>query len=181
MWYYELPNLKSIVQVYHEAGNTKILKSYAIDQAGHEENQQQIFLEVQAYTTEPWEMSFGIKVTKDDQSSEFKSYVDDSLKMVNRPIYNTKINIKRANDHELYGLFTYPCVHGGMLSEIPKDSKKEQHNFSWANSNAIGCTMTADNQVDFWVYRNINSNDNKGIYELYADPRTTYNSFIFRL
>jgi hypothetical protein len=181
MWYYELPNLKSIHQVYHDSGSTKVLKTYAVDHAGHEENKQQMALEVQAFTTESWEMSFGLTVSKNDYSSTFKSYVDDSLKMVNRPIYNTKINIKRANDHELYGLFTYPCVHGGMLSEIPKDKTKNQHNFSWANSNSMGCTMSADMQVLFYIFRNIQSNDNKGISELYIDQRVTYSSFIFRL
>ena len=79
MWYYELPSLKSIHQVYHDSGSTKVLKTYAVDHTGHEENKQQMALEVQAFTTESWEMSFGLTVSKDDYSSTFKSYVDDSL------------------------------------------------------------------------------------------------------
>lgn len=181
MWYYELPNLKSIVQVYHKSGKTKFLKTYSLDQVGLEGNLEQFFLEVQTFTEERWEMSFGIQKQKHSSSSTFKTFVDDSMKLVNRPIYTQNVKFKFTNKHELYGYFTSPCVHGGMLSEKLKKGSKDEYQFSWANSNPIGCTLSADNQIDFMVFRNIQSNDNKGVNEYFTDPHTTYTSFMFRL
>mmetsp|Transcript_4271 Transcript_4271/g.4021 ORF Transcript_4271/g.4021 Transcript_4271/m.4021 type:complete len:197 (+) Transcript_4271:3-593(+) len=68
-----------------------------------------------------------------------------------------------------------------LLEAYHNGSKEELHQFSWANSNPIGCTLSQENQIDFMVFRNIEANDNKGIFELYSDPRTTYTSFMFRL
>ena len=116
-WYYELPDLKSIFQSYHSRGNTKVLKTYSIDHTGLDENLKQFHLEVQAHTDERWEMSFGFKKSRESSTSSFKSYADDSMKLVNRPIYDKNLKIKHTNEHELFGYFTSPCVHGGMLEE----------------------------------------------------------------
>lgn len=104
------------------------------------------------------------------------------MKLVQRPIFDKNINIEHESIHELYGYFTSPCVNGGMLLESYHNGTKEElHQFSWANSNPIGCTLSEENQIDFVVFRNIQTNDNKGINELYLDPHTTYTSFMFRL
>lgn len=182
MWHYELPNLKSIVQVFHSSGKTKFLKTYSLDLVGLEGNLDQFFLEVQTFTNEKWEMSFGIHKGSHSSSSTFKSYVDDSMKLINRPIYDKNFKIQHTNEHELFGYFTSPCVHGGMLSEKFRNGPKdEEHQLSWSNSNPIGCTLSANNQIDFMVFRNIQSNDNKGVREYFTDPHATSTSFIFRL
>ncbi|CAI2377845.1 unnamed protein product [Moneuplotes crassus] len=182
IWYYELPNLKSIIQVEHGGGATRFLKTYSIDQVGLDENLEQFFLEVHSFTSEVWEVSFGIKKDKQAKDSEFKTFIDDSMKLVERPIFDKNLDIQHIRPEELYGYYTSPCVNGGMLSEtVKKQDVDEIHQLSWANSNPIGCTLSSQNQIDFMVFRNIGSNDLKGVDETPIDSHATYNSFIFRL
>jgi hypothetical protein len=178
MWYYEVPGLKSIIQAYHSDSKTKILKTYSLDQHGLDGVRSQVFIEVQAHSEERWEMFWGLRKDHLSSNNQFKAYNDDSMKLVNRPIYNTHVNFKYTNDHELNGYFTSPCIHGGMMTE---ETGSNVYQFSWANSNPIGCTFSDKNQVDFMVHRNIASNDNKGVNEYYDDKRATATGIMVRM
>jgi len=127
------------------------------------------------------EISYNIKKEHKSSNSEFKAYADDSMKMVERPIYDTNSKIKRTNKYELNGYFTSPCVHGGMLRELYKDSSgKQQESFlGWANSNPIGCTFADKGEIDITIFRSIGNNDYKGVNDFLHESHVISTSFQF--
>lgn len=159
IYYTHLEGLKTILQVYSLKGSTKVLRTYSIDHSGHPENQKQLYTNIEMITSDYYEMSYSLKLSK-SPSSKYLAYADDSLKLVERPIFSRNVNVKATNENELTGYYTYGCVYGGMLREVSTDT-----HFSWANDSPLGCTFSADFQVDFWLFRNIGGNDWKGVNE----------------
>lgn len=92
---------------------------------------------------------------------DWKLYVDDSMKMVERPVYdpNNK-QYKHKNPTELLGLYTYPSVHGCMLEETKAG---KQSYFGFTNSHTTGVTYSSKNTLDIGLHRNIHNMDLKGI------------------
>ncbi|CAI2375441.1 unnamed protein product [Moneuplotes crassus] len=121
---------------------------------------------------------------KDDQALKtysiqlvgYTAYVDDSMKLVERPIYNKKARVKRSNDVELTGFFTYPCVYGGALRTT---HNSEDHYFGWSNSHSIGCTFSEENRVEIMIYRKFGINDHKGLNSVDVQSHVTATNFQF--
>jgi hypothetical protein len=178
-----IPDLTSIIQVYSESDQLILLKTYSLDYFGHKEMQNQMKVQVEMWTDAVIEVSYNLNFGHHSWESDYAAYIDDSMKLVERPIYNQDVDIDYLNPGELYGYFTYPSVNGGMIKESFTDDGKNQHNISisWANSSPIGCTLNDFNEVSFMLFRNLGHNDNKGIDELLTDKRTSKTTFIFRL
>ena len=77
-----------------------------------------------------------------------------------------------GNENERYGMYTYPCVQGGLLVD-------GHNHFGWTQSQASGCHYGGSNYVDIWLQRSVTTNDNKGIYEQMMDYNVAYYSFAF--
>jgi len=179
---FEIGELVKIVQVHLTSDTEKLLKTYIVNLSGCPNLMKQLFLEVQIASKKVAEISMGLKKKPVHSGSEFRSYADDSMKLIERPIYDNKVNIKRTNDNELNGYYNYACVHGGMMREIFKPgtiSLEQESFFGWANSNPIGCTFTGNNEVDFMLYRSIGNNDYKGVSDYLHDKHVMSTSFQF--
>lgn len=180
---YEVPDLISIIQIYSENNQLRLLKTYSLDHFGHEEVQNQVKIQIEMWSNTPIEISYKLNFGHHSWDSNFTAYIDDSMKLVERPIYTTDVEIDTKNAIELNGYFTYPSVNGGMLKEsfINDHSKHQNVTISWANSSPIGCTLSDFNEVRFMLFRNIANNDQKGLDEMLKDKRTSKVAFIFRL
>ena len=161
MHYFELPGMASMIQVEMVHGQTKILKTHIVYQDGDVNLQKQLYTQIQVSSGDILELSYGLKKVHKSSDSTFRAYADDSMKLVERPIYDKSIKIKRTNDYELNGYFTSSCVHGGIIRET-YDSESF---FGWANSNPIGCNFPGEGQVNIMIFRSVNNNDWKGISE----------------
>jgi len=171
-----------IVQVYKSSTNYQLLKTYIVNSHGCPNLMKQLNVEIQFFqSAQTIEVLYSLTRKPKSIESSFKAYVDDSMKLVERPIYNTSVSTKRTNNFELNGLFTYPCVHGGVLRETYKDSalRNLESFFGWANSNPIGCVMSGNNQVEFMISRTIGNNDYKGVNENLYDKRVVSTGFQF--
>lgn len=126
------------------------------------------------------EVQYNIKKVAKSSDSHFRAYADDSLKMIERPIFNTDVNIARTNNYELNGYFTSACVHGGMLREdFEASGVKFTSIFGWANSNPIGCTFSDDGEVDIMIYRYLTQSDYKGVNDRIPEDHVVSTSFQF--
>ena len=65
-------------------------------------------MEIQISSSRIAEISMSIKRESKKEDSKFKGYIDDSMKLVERPIYNREQGINTTSDNELIGYFTYP-------------------------------------------------------------------------
>ena len=65
-----------------------------------------------------------------------------------------------------------------MIRETSTSGSGESF-LGWANSNPIGCTFVDNNSVDFMIFRNIGSNDYKGVNERFYDTHVTSTAFQF--
>lgn len=180
---YEVPDLISIIQVYSENNQLKLLKTYSLDHFGHEEVQNQVKIQVEMWSDASIEISYNLNFDHHSWDSNFTAFIDDSMKLVERPIYNRDVDIQTKNSIELNGYFTYPSVNGGMIKEsfTDDDYKHQNITISWANSSPIGCTLSDFNEVRFMLFRNIVNNDQKGLDEKLKDKRTSKTTFIFRM
>jgi hypothetical protein len=178
---FEVGGLLSILQVYRTNNEDHLLKTYIVNKSGWPNLMKQLFLEVQFSSTRVAEISMNIRKQSHSASSTYKAYVDDSMKLVERPIFTTNVNISRTNDNELNGYFTYAWVHGGILREIYKDQNNAsiESFFGWANNNPIGCTFAANNEVDFMIFRSIGNNDYKGVSDYMRETHVVSTNFQF--
>lgn len=109
-----------------------------------------------------------------------KAYADDSMKLVERPIYDKKLGIPHSHPSELEGYFTSPWVHGGIIREIYEESDTTKSSaFGWANSSPLGCTFSDKNEIAFNIFRNIAKSDHKGWDDSYQDPHIVSIAFQF--
>ena len=134
----EVGKFLHIVQVYKHNTNSRLLKTYMVNKSGCPNLMKQLFMEIQFVSDEYIEVNLNLHKKSKSSSSQYKGYIDDSMFMVERPIYNKNSSIRRTNDYELNGYYTYPCVHGGMLRETyTRDNRNLESFFGWANSNAM--------------------------------------------
>lgn len=150
---YELPDMLSILQVHLFNRDTVALKTYSIVHGISSPLNSQVNLVVDFHSTEYIEASYKLDWINNKSTSKFKVYADDSMKLVERRIYDPEFNLTTINDIEKMGYFTSSCVHGGILQEIESD--QQQWFLGWANSNSIGCTFSDNNQVEIMLFRNI--------------------------
>jgi len=178
-----MPGMKSVLQVYKKAKGLTELKTYTLDHTGGVETQKQFYHQIRTFTTLFVEINYGLSFEKKSEDSVFESYIDDSLKLVQRPILDPTSTLKRKDSSELDGYYTFPSVNGGLLKEIQdlENGDKKQTSISWLNSNSLGATLTGPKEVNFILFRNSKNNDFKGVPGTLQDPHTTSISFIFRV
>ena len=179
--YTEITGLVYILQVHHRNSQNDVLKTYIVNLSGCPNLKKQLFTEIQIISQMTAEISYDLKKVHKSKNSEFKAYADDSMKLVERPIFDSKAKIKHTNEFELNGYFTSACVHGGMLRESYNDSKNDfkESFFGWANSNPIGCTFADKGEVDIMVFRTLGNNDRKGVVDLLRESHVTSTAFQF--
>ena len=178
---FKVKNLVDIVQVYKYNNNERVLKTYIINQNGCPNLRKQFFMEFEIDSDRVAEFSFTLRKIYKSASSTHKAYADDSMKMVERPILDPRSKIPHTNVNELEGYYTSPCVHGGLLRETYKKLTNQSYEsfFGWANSNPIGCTFSANNEVSFVVFRSIGQSDYKGVNDRFKDNHVVSTSFQF--
>lgn len=180
-----LGNTMTIIQVFKKSTSEQMLKTLVKLSKSKDITNRHLFIEIQFQSSRFAEYQLHIEKTKHSDNSNYRGYVDDSLKTVERPIYHTNIDVNRTTDIELLGYFTYPCVMGGALREqyshTPKnleDNIKDSESFlGWANSNPIGCTLTNNNKVSFMIFRSAGRSDNKGVSGKIMDKHVVTTSF----
>ena len=169
-----------MLQVYQKDGSTDVLKTYIINMSGCPNLKKQLFTEVQIFSKMTAEIQYNLKKKVMNSKSTHKAYADDSMKLVERPIYDKNVDIKRTNDYELNGFFTSACVHGGMLRETLKSGNSQVESyFGWANSNPIGCTFAGPGEVDIMVFRTLGNNDQKGVNDKVRETHVISTAFQF--
>lgn len=154
---YRIGGLATLYQVYAKDSNNHILKTFSVNTFGCKLLQEQFALQFEFFSQQSIEASLSLKLSDHGKGAKFTSYADDSMKLIERPIYNKKVNIKRHNDIELTGYFTYACVHGGAMK---KTTSEGEIMFGWVNSNPIGCTFSENNRVDMMIHRKFSNNGN---------------------
>ena len=156
MLYFELPGIASIIQVIMKHSYIQILKTHIVYQDGDVNLQKQLYTQIQVsnyyYQSE---LSYNLKKVHKSSDSTFKAYVDDSMKLVERPFFNESVEIKTKSHLVRYGNFTSSCVHGGIIRET-YDSESF---FGWANSKSMGCGFYKEGQVNFIVSRSTMNRD----------------------
>ena len=161
MYEYKLGELGTIFQVHKIAHNAQILKTYSVHKKGCPRLLEQFALQVEFFSRDAIEVQLSYKLSDLSRAATYKAYADDSMKLIERPIYDKNVDIWRHNDEELKGFFTYPCVHGGALrktSFVKDDPVPKDLYFGWSNSNPIGCTFSENNKVDIMISRQVTHN-----------------------
>ena len=179
---FSMTNLLSIVQVYKYNGKERMLKTYIVNQNGCPNLMKQLFMELQIDSSRVAEISLSLKKGYKSSDATHKAYADDSMKLVERPIFDINSKIPHTTLSELEGYYTSPCVHGGMIRESYKEmsnSHQKESFFGWANSNPLGCTFSDKNEVAFMVFRSIGQSDYKGVNDRYNDEHVISTSFQF--
>ncbi|CAI2377711.1 unnamed protein product [Moneuplotes crassus] len=177
---YEIPGLKTIYQVSGRDTETKILRTFSLNHNGHEQSQRQFFHQIDAFTDDYIEINYRISFKPFGENSEFRSYIDDSMKLIERPIFDINSPLKRETASELLGFYTFPSVNGGMLEETIEGSGQQVF-ISWANSNSLGATLSGPKEVSFVIFRNLYNNDQKGVPEDLVESRSSNLPMIFRI
>eukprot|EP00344_Euplotes_crassus_P012347 CAMPEP_0197017414 /NCGR_PEP_ID=MMETSP1380-20130617/79524_1 /TAXON_ID=5936 /ORGANISM="Euplotes crassus, Strain CT5" /LENGTH=812 /DNA_ID=CAMNT_0042444507 /DNA_START=175 /DNA_END=2613 /DNA_ORIENTATION=+ len=204
MYRYRISGLIDVLQVYRHSSEDRLLKTYIVNQDGCPNLRKQFFMEIQFETKRMAEVSFSLKKVPKSSNGEYKSYADDSMRLIERPIFDRSSKIPHTNlaelegyyerpifdksskiPHtnlaELEGYYTYSCVHGGLIREMDKNSPDGNTDifFGWANSNPIGCTFSDKSEVSFMIFRNIANSDNKGVNDRLVDRHITSTAFQF--
>ncbi|CAI2376267.1 unnamed protein product [Moneuplotes crassus] len=176
LYEYQIGDLTTLYQVVMKNNVTMVVKSYSVNQKGCPRLKDQYSFQLEFFSKLIIEASLSLKLSSSGKDAKFTAYVDDSMKLIERPIYDKKVDIKRHNDIELNGFFTYACVHGGALK---KSMNSKDLYFGWQNSNPIGCTFSEKNRVEIMIHRKFGNNDYKGMVSTQVQDHVTSISFQF--
>lgn len=128
-----------VIQVIKYDDHNTLVKTYV---NVHNQNSQKfdhLMMQVQYGSDKVHEVTMNIVRGAKKTSSVASAYVDDSMKLVQRPIYDPTVELP-VNKSEIIGLFTYPCVQGGLLREQyhKNFNDKAEYFLGWSNSHPIG-------------------------------------------
>ena len=105
-YHYKLGDLITIFQVHEVAKNAQILKTYSVNQQGNQKLLEEYAMQIEFFSKDTIEASLSLKLSEKSGKS-FTAYADDSMKLIERPIYHKNVDIMRHNNIELTGYFTY--------------------------------------------------------------------------
>lgn len=176
---FDITGMLKLVQVFKQNGSERLLKTYIVNMEGCPNLMKQLFMEVQIDSDRIAEISLVLKKKNKSDNSMFKAYADDSMKMVERPIYDKNSKIPHSDPSELDGYYTSACVHGGALREAYNKAGNVESIFGWANSSPLGCTFSEKNEISFMIFRSIGSSDYKGVSDTFKDDHINSISFQF--
>jgi hypothetical protein len=176
---FDIGGMLKLVQVFKQNGSERLLKNYIVNHDGCPNLKKQLFMEVHIDSDRIAEISLVLTKKHKASDSTHKAYADDSMKMVERPIYDKNSKIPHSHESELEGYYTSACVHGGALRETYKQSGHKDSFFGWANSSPLGCTFSDKGEISFMIFRSIGHSDYKGVSDTYKDEHINSISFQF--